>query len=1101
MKNLPYWTKILLWGLAAGLASSAGVASATPIPPAPLITATSIEPNIVVLLDDSGSMHWESMPDDLVRPYYLYPRASSIYGAGDYTADAVDTSTSNKYACYLRSAHNNNIYYDPSFRYYPWSKQDGTLWPDANPTAAYHNPANPSAGTRNLTVNNTQYAHWRENSGWAWTNKTFYPATYFRYNGGNVLNCSSYTRIEIKPANAPFPKAPGRTDCAGSSCTYAEEIQNFANWYSYYRSRILMARAGIGRAFSSLGNNVRVGFGTINQGSTNVDGVSTSTMILGVREFQGSDRQQFFDTLYNRAVPPASTPMRRAADDVGRYFSRTDSKGPWSSTPGQSGGTDYTCRQSFQILTTDGYWNSSSASTSGARQNNDGTNGPTITGPGGQSYTYSAVTPFTDNWSNTLADVAMYYWKRDLRTDLANEVPTHYMDPAFWQHLVTFGVALGLSGTINPQTAFDAIHNGTVINWPDPIHNYTTARVDDLLHAAVDGRGGFFTARNPKDFANALRDSLLNIVARTGSGASVVANSTSITTNTLVFQATFNSGDWSGDLLSYQVTTSGVATTPFWKAAQQIPSPSNRNIFVTTGGVAQPFQWANLAASDQAAIGSSDILDYLRGDRSKELLQGGSFRNRGATVLGDIVHSPPFYVKDSDTVFIGANDGMLHAFDASTGAELFAYIPSALVAKLGQLSDPAYSHDYFVDGDIVVSSHSVTANKNYLVAALGRGGRGLFSLDVTTPSSFGSSDLRWEHFDTTDTDLGYMLGDLILARTNDGNLSIIAANGYNSASGEAVLYVFDLATGAVTRKIHTGVTGNNGLSSPVALDTDNDGDVDYVYAGDLKGNVWKFDLSNGTPAAWDVRFNSGGTPQPLFTATDPSGNAQPITGPLSLAYDTNGSSQTAGKLFVFVGTGSYLFAGDPADTQVQSWYGLIDEDTPLTGGRSVLKQRALNTTGTVSGYNVRTFATASNGDMAGMKGWYIDFPAGERMVTGSTLYQLAKPTLVGSSIIPIDDPCKPGGKGYLNAIDPFTGASTDFVVFDLNDDNAFDSKDNLGSDVVGSVDLDIGMPGAPVLVGNQMVVGGSSGKIASLRVNLGGAATTGRLMWREIIRE
>ena len=573
--------------------------------------------------------------------------------------------------------------------------------------------------------------------------------------------------------------------------------------------------------------------------------------------------------------------------------------------------------------------------------------------------------------------------------------------------------------------------------------------------------------------------------------------------DTLAFIATFESTYWSGNLLSYQVTANGIAATPSWKAADQLPTPGNRNIFVTTGGSAQSFEWANLSPADQALLGSKDVVDFLRGDRSKELSNTGSFRNRGRTALGDIVHSPPFYVEDSDTVFVGANDGMLHAFNGKTGAERFAYIPSAVVPKLKGLSDPGYLHTYFVDGDIAVSDDAATPGSHYLVASTGRGARGLFALDVTHPASFGSGDLLWEYFDSLDNDLGFMLGELVIAKTNDGSTVVIAGNGYNSNSGEAYLYVFDLASGNLIRKIPTGVAGNNGLSSPTVLDTDNDDDVDYVYAGDLLGNVWKFDLTDSQPVNWDVRFGPG---QPLFTAQDPSNNPQPITGPVSLAYDTKPGSQTYGKLFVFFGTGSYIFASDPSDTQVQSWYGIIDEDIRIAG-RTDLKERMLDTTGKVNNKDVRTFEAATAGDMAGMKGWFIDLPAGERMVTGSTLFQLAEPTLIASSIVPrdpADDPCKPGGQGYLNAIDPFTGGATTFVVFDLNNDQRFDAQDNLGSDIVGSVDLGVGMAGRAILVGDQLVVGGSGGKggklIDSVRVNLGAPAVTGRLMWREIIR-
>ncbi|HID49789.1 MAG TPA: pilus assembly protein, partial [Chromatiales bacterium] len=287
----------------------------------------------------------------------------------------------------------------------------------------------------------------------------------------------------------------------------------------------------------------------------------------------------------------------------------------------------------------------------------------------------------------------------------------------------------------------------------------------------------------------------------------------------------------------------------------------------------------------------------------------------------------------------------------------------------------------------------------------------------------------------------------------------------------------------------TGATGNNGLSSPTILDFDNDGDADYVYAGDLNGNLWKFDLTANTPTSWSV--------QSIFTAEDPSGNPQPITGQPTVAYNTLIGSPNYGKLYVFFGTGSFIFDTDPSDTQVQSWYALIDDGSPISG-RSDLKQRAISNTGTLAGKDVRTFQVASSGDMAGMKGWYLDFPAGERMVTGSVLHKLIVPTLIGSSIVPDDDPCAPGGSGYVNLIDPFTGGSLTEIIIDIDNDDDFDNQDKLGNEIVGSVDPDIGMPGAPIVVGNRLVVGGSSGGMTSFNVNLG-AVTTGRLMWREII--
>ncbi len=1080
------------------------------IPDVPLQAVTSAEPNIMMLLDDSGSMHWEITPDDILYTYYMYPRASGIYGSTDYSNSAVDTNGANKYVTYLRSSNNNKSYYNPAVRYRPWSNPNGTLWVNANPAAALHNPARPGAGSRNLTVDNTQSATWINNDGSSTTqSRTFFPATYFVYNSGNVWSPASYTRIEVKPATTSYTKAPGRTDCAGTTCTYNEEIQNFANWYSYYRSRILTARAGIGRAFAAQGEKIRVGFGAINKAASSIDGVSTRTVVRGVRLFSGTDRSNFFSDLYDYVMVPSNTPLRRALDDAGVYYSRTDSRGPWSTTPGVIGGTDLTCRQSYTILMTDGYWNDAAASTSGARLNVDNTGGPTITGPNSQSYTYSAVTPFKDSWSDSVADVAMYYWKNDLYPGLANEVPTSYLDPAFWQHMVTFGVSLGVTGSVNPTLAFDAIRTGATINWPQP--NTNPGKLDDLLHAGVNSRGGFFSAQNPEEFAGALGDVLNAISQRTGSAASIAANSTSIMTNSKVFNAKFDTSKWSGELEALPVSNQGVSSTASWLASEHFPAPNDRKIFTRSGINPVAFKWTNLNAVDQAALGSADVVEYLRGVRTNEAQNGGAFRNR-TNILGDLVNSTPAYVADTDTVFIGSNDGMLHAFNGATGIELFGYIPSQLIPKLKDLSEPSYAHTYFVDGDTSVSSQVQTPGKNYLIGSLGRGAKGLYGLDVTTPAAFTSGNVLWEYSGASDPDFGNAIGTPVIAKMNNGSVVAIVSNGYSSTNGNAVLYVFDLVSGAVIKKIDTGVGGDNGLATPGVFDNDDDGDIDVIYAGDLKGNVWKFDVSDGAPANWDVAFRSGPSALPLFVAMDASSNRQPITTQITVSKNDVSGDTHYGKRFLFFGTGSYFKTGDAASTSVQSWYGLIDENSQISA-RSSLRQRTIIEEGSVSSLGARAFSVAATDDMVGMKGWYVDLiksngiAEGERMVTPSRVYSLAEPTLIASSIIPIDDPCKPGGLGYVNAINPYTGARLTFSFFDMNSDHDF-TNDALSSGAsVGSVNLNIGMTSEPRIIGDQLVVGGSSGIVASLPVNTGagggGGANriSGRLMWREIVRD
>lgn len=629
---------------------------------------------------------------------------------------------------------------------------------------------------------------------------------------------------------------------------------------------------------------------------------------------------------------------------------------------------------------------------------------------------------------------------------------------------------------------------------------------------AIAAAGGTSRAYSASDSAllNAVFDSIfLDILKKVGSASSVTANSTSISSDSAVYQALFNSQEWSGDLKAYPVTSSGAGDTPLWKASEHVPTPASRKIFTRSGGSAVAFTWTNLSSSDQSALGGADVVDYLRGVRSKELQNGGSFRNRPKSpdnVLGDIVHSSPFYVKDTNTVYVGANDGMLHAFNATNGQELFAYIPSAMMPKLRNLSMPTYTHDYFVDGDIAVSSQSDTGGKNYLVATLGRGGKGLFGLDVTTPGSFATTHVKWECFATGgtvsacngDNDLGFMLGRPVIAKMNDGNWAVIVGNGYNSSSSKAVLYIFKLDDGTLLKKIDTGVAGDNGLASPGVFDSNGDGKIDFIYAGDLKGNVWKFDVSHSNKNQWDVAFKSGSTPQPFFTAKDGSGNAQPITAQITVAVNDVTGDPNYGKRYLFFGSGSYFRSGDPSDTQLQSWYGLIDEGSQITG-RTQLKQRSIQQEGVFDGKTVRVFSEATANDMAGKKGWYLDFTTrtGERIVTASKLYRLVKPTLIASSIIPVVDPCVPGGNGFINAIDPFSGARVSLPILDVNNNGDF-TDDKLNGNYIGGFDPNVGMPSEPTLVGDRLVAGGSSGSVASIKVNYG-TKRTGRISWREIV--
>jgi len=322
-------------------------------------------------------------------------------------------------------------------------------------------------------------------------------------------------------------------------------------------------------------------------------------------------------------------------------------------------------------------------------------------------------------------------------------------------------------------------------------------------------------------------------------------------------------------------------------------------------------------------------------------------------------------------------------------------------------------------------------------------------------------------------------------------------------SGKAALYIFKLEDGTLLKKIDTMAAGDNGLATPGTFDLDGNGTVDLVYAGDMKGNVWKFDLTSSNKTQWRVAFHSGTLPAPLFKACSShpcsATNTQPVTAQITVAVNDIAGDPNEGKRFIFFGTGSFFRSTDPGDTQTQTWYGIIDDDSPVTG-RSELKQRTISETGTFAEKKVRVFSDITPNDMNGKRGWYLDFntEAGERIVTSSILYRFIRPALVASSIIPVQDSCVPGGRGYVNVIDPFTGTRVKFAILDVNDNDDF-ADDKLNDKYISSFDPGGGMPGEAKVVGDRLVVGGSDGSMmTSVRVNIG-TTRTGRISWREIV--
>lgn len=912
-----------------------------------------------------------------------------------------------------------------------------------------------------------------------------------------------------------------RSDCTNRpTCSYAEELSNFANWFAWYRSRIQSAKSAISIAFQSVDDRFRIGFMTIN-GNTNgnLDLINIADFNFVAGPPASGHKQTWYDRLFS-IKPSGGTPLRFAMSRGGGYFAHQS---------GLTGATDpmqYSCQKNFNIVTTDGYWNGAGGvqlnNTAIGNEDND------------MAMVIGGVTgPFADGWTGTLADVAAYYYKTDLRDTAlgnctgalgnsvcANNVPTtSSVDMNSAQHMVTYGVSLGIDGLMqyradyrsassDPTDDYDAVSNAVTAstanaangicpwqtsgacNWPQPAAN-SQANIDDLWHASVNGHGSYLLAKDPLTLSRGLRDILLSIDVKQGTGAAAATSSPNMSlVDNFVFSSNYWSQKWIGEVVRERIDNAGVLTLD-WEAHTLLNSASwsNRNImtFKAGGGVPRAFTWATLNAgacnppayeqgcfaqswisgglaqycglgplclssADQAAAAGQPLVDFLRGDKSNEDTGGsvGYYRKRDG-ILGDIVHSEAIYVgkylydygsangyparntaRSDPTLYVAANDGMLHAFnatDAGTGGgqERWAYIPSMVIGDLYRLADKDYDtkHRYFVDGSPAVMDVKDGGTwKTILVGGLAGGGAGYFALDITNQTA---PEVLWEFRQkpgctaTTpagaaryassgiarmieDCDLGYSYGNPVITKLPNGQWVVMVTSGYNNhvtGDGRGYLYVLDAMTGSVLFKTTTG-EGNTTTPSGfarIAAWADNplkDNTTKYVYGGDLRGKLWKFDFTGGGAPSVSLLYDAGPN--------------QPITARPELGEVTKTNTNVK-KRVVFFPTGRLLGNSDLADTHPQSFYGVWD----WLGG--TMPANGLVNVPVIAGSPGRTGAIYdTNGDGMpdsvfdddGNLGWKLDFPDwGERGVTDPTL---AFGTLLFSTLKPdTPDPCNTTG--------------------------------------------------------------------------------------------
>ncbi|SHG20341.1 type IV pilus assembly protein PilY1 [Microbulbifer donghaiensis] len=743
----------------------------------------------------------------------------------------------------------------------------------------------------------------------------------------------------------------------------------------------------------------------------------------------------------------------------------------------------------------------------------------------------------------------------------------------------------------------DASHKNNIVSHYIGFADPALANNQLLTDAGANGGGSYSYADSAASLLTSLNDAVNSISNSVGTQASVAFNSTSLDIGSVIYSAKFDTSDFSGRLYARSLNpdTGRIATT-LWEASEKLAdeSSASRAIITSMDGTGVPFTATNSGVDDNPtdsaheddlnfndSTGAADgawasRLDYLRGNTTND--GSGNYRQRGAfsalvdkltgpKLLGDIVHSTPIYVGKPELnwpssfggnnaadsydqfvidnasrtpmVYVGANDGMLHGFNANTGEEVFAYVPELVLDTtrykgLHSFTDSNYPHNYYVDLTPTVSDIYINAVGNnqdewvsVLVGGLRGGGKGYFALNVSDPTRLSETNAdeiaMWEFDGATDAaNLGYSYSEAQIAKLNNDKWAVIFGNGYNSDNGVAGLFVVYIEEGlngwstGDWKFISTGVgadgTGRkNGLSSPRLIDLNGDRVVDRVYAGDMMGNMWSFDLSANSDSSWGIY---GG--KPLFAApTADVGKPHRAIMAAPLVARNIAVSGSGANVLVMFGTGQYLNGSDLTDNAAGAFYAVWDNDHTVSNASITdtdLAERQLD-----SGTYGRVIDTDNTDtlDWTTHHGWKMVLDtgsvdatgyAGERVISSPTL---RRNTLFFSTVSPNPQPCASSGSGYLMSLDFRTGLAGDDAVADFNKDGEIDAQDEgyVGikfeqctgdnCDEGGGSGGDPGMPGQSGFIGDVRCTPGSSGDVICDDIDVGDEEREGRLSWEE----
>ena len=1116
----------------------------------PMFLTNPVEPNVLLMVDDSGRMDWGTMTSEangIINVncpfYYVQPAADNdFFWTLPTEASLLAQGVAAPYGGVWRGWNSdyNKVYYDPTVTYFPWPGENsaGIAYGDVIPTAAPLDPYVFGSATVDLTavtsyVTSTDYCTAVPAA--LLTVNNFLPARYQEWTDTDldkVVDADEpHNLVEISPTTPTYKGSTERRDCATPlTCSYAEEIRNFANWFSYYRKREYVAKGAYGQVIAGAGNS-RLGLVTLHNNAL----VNTAIASMNDDPTSGA-KGDLLDSLYELRGS-GGTPLRTSLDNGGKYLG-CQTNTFFNTCPALPVATGGECQQNFTLMMTDGYYNGTYSGVGNADGNDD------------TQWDSGAAGPFGDGESDTLADIAMEYYENDLRPGIANNLipPPGSVDENKAQHMVTYSVAFGVKGSVTSMPANDV----DPFAWPAPTS--APGLIDDMAHSAWNSRGEFLSAQNPGQLVSSLRGALRSIQSRIGSSASVAFNTGSLSTNSEVYLALFNSEQWNGDLIAYALNaaTGAISSLPKWSAGTKLRdrdlTTRPRTILTYDGSDGIPFQWSNLTAAQKLDLrtdgsGSLDTVasgmarhDHLRGEKGCEfssaencyyddgtnIFNTKSLRERYGR-LGDIVHSGPVFVGAPESnwpdvapfpgtvgdtytefreaeasrpgvVYVGGNDGMLHGFSQSNGEEVLGYIPSSLYSDsaadgLHYMTDPAYTHQYGADlrasiADTYVKTTTSGSEswKTILVGGLRGGGRGMFALDVSNPGTFSEAGsapagtVMWEFTSADDADFGHSFSRPSIVPMNAGSgtirWAVIFGNGYNDlGSGEAKLFVLFIERGL------------DGAWTPGS---------DYI---EISTDVGSTTNRNGlsTPAVIDT--DGDGFADRAY-AGDLEGNMW--------AFDLSGSNESQWDVAYKSGTTKKPLFIAPANQQVTS--------TPVIVRNSEIQTAATNMPNTLVMFGTGQYLVTSDITSTNLQTMYGVWDSGdmelargdlvEQVITlganpggafGRTLSDnnvdyssddgwyidlpdagervVTDPVIRGDLVFfntmrPDTNPCESGGRGWLMVAKWNNGGRPSEIAFDLTGDHLLDSDDTINGQIAAGVEI-VGIPTSPVNLANK----------------------------------